>query len=70
MAKNTKGGNQVLSYRHSDRRKNNPEVGMVSPDTDPEQPKTTYSYDPHIDPTLQFDGNRSNIEKIYKTGSI
>lgn len=55
---------EVLSYRHADRRKNNPEVGMVSPDTDPDQPKTTYSYDPHIDPALQFDSKRFQLEKL------
>jgi adenine-specific DNA-methyltransferase len=64
MAKNTKDENQVLSYRHSDRRKNNPEVGVVTPDTDPEEPKTSYRYDPHIDPSLNFDSQRFNIEKI------
>ena len=65
MAKKIKDtDSEVLSYRHSDRRKNNPEVGMVSPDTDPDQPKTTYSYDPHIDPALQFDSKRFQIEKL------
>jgi len=55
---------QVLSYRHADRRKNNPEVGMVDPDTDPVQPRTKWAYDPHIDPTLQFDVTRADIEKL------
>lgn len=55
---------QVLSYRHADRRRNNPEVGMVDPDTDPEQPKTKWSYDPHIDPALQFDIGRARIETL------
>jgi adenine-specific DNA-methyltransferase len=55
---------QVLSYRHGDRRKNNPEVGMVDPDTDPEQPKTTWAYDPHIDPALGFDIGRAQIETL------
>ena len=55
---------QVLSYRHGDRRKNNPEVGMVDPDTDPEQPKTTWAYDPHIDPALQFDIGRAQVETL------
>ena len=65
MAKKIKDTNaEVLSYRHSDRRKNNPEVGIVSPDTDPDQPKITYSYDPHIDPALQFDSNRFQVEKL------
>ena len=40
------GDPQVLSYRHPDKRKNNPEVGLVSLDSDPQQPKTTWAYDP------------------------
>jgi adenine-specific DNA-methyltransferase len=54
----------VLSYRHADKRKNNPEVGMVDPDTDPGEGKTRWAYDPHIDPALQFDVGRAEIEKI------
>lgn len=64
MAKKDTPKSEVLSYRHSDRRKNNPEVGVVSPDTDPDQPKTQYAYDPHIVPSLQFDSQRSEIEKL------
>lgn len=30
---------QIISYRHADKRKNNPEVGMVTPATDPEAGK-------------------------------
>ncbi len=55
---------QVLSYRHGDRRKNNPEVGMVDPDTDPAQPKTKWAYDPHIDPALEFDIGRAQVEQL------
>ena len=55
---------QVLSYRHGDRRKNNPEVGMVDPDTDPAQPKTRWAYDPHVDPALQFDIGRAQVERL------
>ena len=55
---------QVLSYRHADRRRNNPEVGMVTPDTDPDQPRTKWTYDPHIDPALQFDHSRAEIESL------
>lgn len=58
------GARQVLSYRHLDKRVNNPEVGMVHPENDPEQPKTTWTYDPHIDPALQFDSARARIEKL------
>lgn len=55
---------QVLSYRHADRRRNNPEVGMVDPDTDPATPKTEWAYDPHLDPALQFDIGRAQTEKL------
>lgn len=54
----------ILSYRHSDKRKNNPEVGMVKPENDPVQPKTVWRYDPHLDPALQFDPSRAKIEKL------
>jgi len=69
MAKNTNkpsGGSdaQIISYRHNDKRKNNPEVGIVTPATDPDEGKTRWAYDPHIDPALQFDPNRANIEKL------
>ena len=61
-AKQESGDPQIVSYRHDQRRKNNPEVGMVSPDTDPDQPKTRWAYDPHIDPALEFDVGRGEIE--------
>jgi len=55
---------QIVSYRHPDKRKNNPEVGMVTPATDPEAGKTRWSYDPHLDPELRFDAQRSRVEAI------
>jgi len=58
------GEPQVLSYRHPDRRVNNPEVGLVNEESDPEQPKTVWSYDPHLDPALQFDSSRAHAESI------
>ena len=58
------GEPQVISYRHPDRRKNNPEVGLVNEASDPEQPKTTYAYDPHLDPALQFDSARARAEQL------
>jgi adenine-specific DNA-methyltransferase len=58
------GDPQVLSYRHADRRKNNPEVGLVNEASDPEQPKTAWAYDPHLDPVLQFDSARAGAEKL------
>jgi adenine-specific DNA-methyltransferase len=55
---------QVLSYRHQDKRKNNPEVGMVTPATDPDAGKTKWAYDPHLDPALNFDPQRARIEQL------
>lgn len=55
---------QVLSYRHLDKRKNNPEVGMVTPSTDPDAGKTNWAYDPHLDPELNFDPQRARIEQL------
>ncbi len=58
------GEAQVVSYRHADKRKNNPQVGLVNGETDPGQPKTTWRYDPHIDPALSFDPSRAQIETL------
>ncbi|MGB7398900.1 site-specific DNA-methyltransferase [Castellaniella sp.] len=55
---------QILSYRHADKRVNNPEVGMVTPATDPEAGKTKWAYDPHLDPALGFDPQRGQIETL------
>lgn len=55
---------QIIAYRHQDKRKNNPEVGMVTPATDPEAGKTRWAFDPHLDPALQFDPQRSRIEAL------
>jgi len=54
----------VFSYRYPDRRKNNPEVGLVNEASDPEQAKTPYAYNPHLDPALQFDSARAKAEKL------
>ena len=65
MAKSKKNtAKQTLSYRHSDKRKNNPQVGMVDTASDGVEGQTTWSYDPHIDPTLNFDTARAGIEKL------
>lgn len=54
----------VLPYRHDEKRKNNPEVGMVKPENDPDEGKTVYRYDPHLDPALNFDSQRAAIEQL------
>ena len=58
------GDAQIISYRHGDKRKNNPEVGMVKPENDPAEGKTRWAYDPHLDPALQFDPARAQIEQL------
>ncbi|HUZ94413.1 MAG TPA: site-specific DNA-methyltransferase, partial [Edaphobacter sp.] len=55
---------EVLSYRHKDKRKNNPDVGLVTPDTDRVAEPKDWKYDPHIDPALQFDMKRSQVERL------
>jgi adenine-specific DNA-methyltransferase len=37
---------------------------LVDPETDPDAPKTTWAYDPHIDPAVQFDVGRAGIERF------
>ncbi len=48
----------IESYEHRDKKRvNNPPVGLVTPDTDPDVgAKQTYAYDPHLDPQLQWAG--------------
>ncbi|MCS1410275.1 MAG: Modification methylase DpnIIB [Verrucomicrobia subdivision 3 bacterium] len=48
----------IATYDHKDKeRANNPPVGLVTPGTDPDEGrKQTYSYDPHLDPQLQWAG--------------
>jgi len=55
---------KVLAYRHEQRRINNPEVGLVTPDDDADERTTRYAWDPHIDPALQFDVGRAQVENL------
>jgi len=55
---------QVISYRYDDKRKNNPHVGMVDTTSDGVEEEKTWYYDPHIDPALQFDSGRAQIEDL------
>jgi len=56
---------QIDQYDHKDTsRTNNPPVGLVTPETDRDAGKKTYAYDPHIDPSLQFDSERTQIIEV------
>lgn len=56
--------NKVLAYRHDEKRVNNPHVGMVDAHSDDQERKQGYQYDPHLDPSLQFDSQRAKIEQL------
>ncbi len=59
----------IEQYDHKDKtRVNNPPVGLVTSETDKETGKKTYQFDPHIDPALQFDSQKSQIENIIDEG--
>lgn len=48
---------EIEQYRHIDKeRVNNPPVGLVKSETNEYEVKKLYSYDPHIDPSLQWSG--------------
>lgn len=55
---------EVLSYRHDEKRVNNPHVGMVDTYSDGVEEEKEWYYDPHLDPALNFDSSRSQIENL------
>ena len=58
-------GREVSGYIHGgERRANNPPVGLVTPDTDPDQSSETYAYDPRLDPQLGWSGKRHSEFKV------
>lgn len=65
LTKKKKGeSTEVLSYRYDDKRTNNPHVGMVDTHSDGVEEQTRWAYDPHIDPALNFDVGRAQVENI------
>ncbi|MFQ5709541.1 MAG: DNA methyltransferase, partial [bacterium] len=69
MPRKKQNKKSIERYEHTDKRRvNNPPVGLVTPETDKELGKKTYAYDPHIDPALQFDSQRSKVERIIDDG--
>ena len=60
----------IEAYTHDDKkRSNNPPVGMAKLDKNADSVKT-YSYDPHIDPTLQWAGKQEGMSFDVPTSSI
>jgi adenine-specific DNA-methyltransferase len=74
MAKNkTNTKRPIESYEHRDKQRvNNPQVGLVTPDTDPDagQKKKTYTYDPHLDQQLQWAGKAEHTSFEVPTVSL
>jgi adenine-specific DNA-methyltransferase len=62
----------IESYEHKDKQRiNNPPVGLVTPDTDPDAgQKKTYTYDPHLDPQLQWAGKAEHTSFEVPTVSL
>ncbi len=62
----------IESYEHRDKeRLNNPPVGLVTPETDPDAgAKKTYAYDPHLDPQLVWAGKAEHTSFEVPTVSL
>ena len=61
----------IEQYEHKGKeRVNNPPVGLVTPDTDIDSGKKTYSYDPHLDPQLQWAGKAEHTSFVVPTVSL
>jgi adenine-specific DNA-methyltransferase len=61
----------VKQYEHSTKQRlNNPPVGLVTPDTDPDQPPTRYAFDPHLDPQLAWAGKEEKTALKVDTVSL
>ncbi len=62
----------IERYEHSDKtRLNNPPVGLVTPDTEPLKVEATeYTYDPHLDPQLNWAGKAERTSFEVPTVSL
>ena len=57
-------GQELSAYLHPEKRLNNPPVGLVTARSDGVEEKRRWAYDPHVDPALQFDLGRAQIEQL------
>lgn len=70
---NAKSKRQIESYEPRDKERiNNPPIGLVSPETDPDagQKKKTYAYEPHLDPQLVWTGKAEHTSFEVPTVSL
>ncbi len=70
--KKTETKRPIESYEHRDKQRvNNPPVGLVTPDTDPDAgAKQIYAYDPHLDPQLVWAGKAEHTSFELPTVSL
>jgi adenine-specific DNA-methyltransferase len=71
--KNAETKRPVEAYEHRDKQRvNNPPVGLVTPETDPDagQKKKRYAYDPHLDPQLVWAGKAEHTSFEVPTVSL
>ncbi len=62
---------QVKQYTHEDqKRANNPPVGLVTAETDSLDGVKKYSFDPHLDPQLQWAGKKEGMSFDVDTVSL
>ena len=61
----------IDQYTHADKKRhNNPQVGLVTPETDQDSGKQKYEYDPHLDPQLQWAGKAEHTSFEVPTVSL
>jgi hypothetical protein len=72
MAKKPTLQKLIENYIHDDKQRvNNPPIGLVTPKTDPDKgDRKTYSYDPHLDPQLQWTGKTEHTSFDVPTVSL
>ncbi|HEX5031959.1 MAG TPA: DNA methyltransferase, partial [Candidatus Eisenbacteria bacterium] len=69
--KATNGKRRIDSYAHPDKKRpNNPPVGLVTPQTDPDIGRKRYAYDPHLDPQLVWAGKAEHTSFEVPTVSL
>lgn len=62
---------KIKQYTHEDKKRlNNPQVGLVTPETDRDKEKKKYKYDPHLDPQLTWSGKAERTSFEIPTVSL
>jgi adenine-specific DNA-methyltransferase len=65
------GDRPIEQYEHKGKqRANNPPVGLVNPQNDPDAGKKTWAYDPHLDPQLVWTGKAEHTSFEVPTVSL